>query len=259
MQALHIVLLGVTAIAFVVAAAPGSSIGTGREHGRLIALVVSGAAVVGNAASLMPATPAWYGRFMIVITFAVALWALLTVLARRDEARDAADDARARALYGDAFVERLIAAADRTAPSAGRTATPPSSSDGSAGGAAAGSSASRAAQRNPQPRAGLYAVPDADIVDAEVVDEAPVPTRPVPTRPVATQETFDDYGPARSRRLRGESYVAAHLGDYLPDAKAQVARRQARQRHADADLRARLNRAYGSETDQAGRITSTRA
>lgn len=252
MQALHIVLLGVTAVAFAVAAAPGSRIGADSEHGRLIALVVSGAAVVGNGASLMPATPDWYGRFMIVVTFAVAVWAVLAVLARRDEARDAADDARARALYGDAFVERLIAAADRTAPSVGRTATPPSSSDGAAD--AGRSSGSRAAQRIPQPGVGLYIVPDTDVVDAEVVEESPVPCRPA-----ATQETFDDYGPARARHLRGESYVAAHLADYLPDAKAHVVRRRARARHTDADLRARLARAYGGEPDGGGRITSHRA
>lgn len=261
MQALHIVLLATTASAFIVAAAPGSRVGSGSEHGRLITLVVSGAAVVGNAASLMPGTPGWYARAMIVITFAVVVWALVGLVTGR---RGESEAVVGRQSVGEPRVVRQ-APAQRTPISAGaRGAAVPAGSVGSVAAAAgtSGPAAAAAAASMSGARPGLYAVPEAEIVDAEIVEDdgAELASGPGARLRVATQETFEAAGPRRAGAIRGETYVAAHLGDYLPRRKQHlVSRRSRTQPVADGDLRTRLTRAYAVGLDPRGSLASHQA
>lgn len=303
MQPLHIVLVVATGIAFIVAAAPSSRIGAGREHGRLIALVVSGAAVVGNGASLLPALPPWYGRLMVLLSLGVAVWAGLALLAARDRDRDGvtivtraarpagpvrpalADDGRSRdersvpaagpARSDARFGARFDARFDAATPGAARPFVDYADAMPDHG---AGARASRGEPRRPH----LYVVPSAaDIVDAEIVEDESVedesderhtsdkrdasatPPRGDSTsgRAVATQATFDAAGPAGARgarSVRGETYVAGHLRDYLPESKAGVTRRRSRARH-QGDLRERLESMYADGQDQRGSVVSYRA
>ena len=246
MQALHIVLLATTALAFFAAAAPGSRVGSGSEHGRLITLVVSGAVVVGNAASLMPGTPGWYARAMIVLTFGVVAWALVSLTARG-----------ARGARRETVVLQVRREATRRGPAGGgprvihqpqarRVVVEPTSAP----------ETGRA-----QGRGHLYLVRDTEIIDAEIVEgETPQGNaEPVASARIATQATFDAAGPRGAGRVRGETYVAAHLGDYLPERKQELVHRRSRARHAgNVDLRTRLNRVYGID-EAATSVASFRA
>lgn len=258
MQALHIVLVATTALAFIVAAAPGSRVGSGNEHGRLITLVVSGAAVVGNAASLMSGTPAWYARAMVVITFVVVVWALVSVLnARRGRAEEVLVVRRPQPrVIAQPPVRRVTAPADLGVGVA--AATPSQGAPASPAEPAGVTTPSMPTVTAPAlGRAHLYAVPDSDIVDAEIVEDEPV-NRTATTLRLATQETFDAAEP-RGAGARGETYVAAHLGDYLPESK-RVARRRSHARiDAEVDLRTRLTRAYGLGVDARGGLASHQA
>ncbi|GAB97533.1 hypothetical protein BJY21_001797 [Kineosphaera limosa] len=291
MQALHLVLLAISAVAFVAAATSGTRLGSGSEHGRLITAVVSGAAIVGNAASLLPGTATWYGHFMVVATVGVTAWVIAELVRRTWPGRaERSEQPEVVRVVRTVPVQR---AATMVRPATTQRSTRPAQP----GAFAQPESVTQSApfeQPAAQARPNLYVMPDTDIIDAEIVEEAAslaaaptsaTPTSATPTtawaRPttqpdttgsgprdpgprlvVATQETFAEYGPAAARGLNGPHYVAANLRDYQPQTEADraSARRRATRRHpSDEDLRARLTRTYGQAVERRGTFASYQA
>ena len=278
MHTIHVLLSAASALVLVAAAWPNSRLAAGQSQGRLIALIATAAALVGNLASLLPATPAWYDLGVALATVGVLAWVVRSSIG--GSARDA-----------DSVVGDLAAPCPRgahaTRPVARAAARPvrPASS-------AAGASAH-------------YGDASPRIVEAEIVEDAAdasdstagsAATRVAPVAslaaqrakrmPFATQETFAQAGPAGSEATVGSTYVAGNLTDYLPQRPrgARLARpahevhaaRAARAGRAAgasgatgattgptgptyADLRQQLLEAYGDGAERRGRVTSVKA
>ena len=279
MHTIHVLLSAASALVLVAAAWPNSRLAAGQSQGRLIALIATAAALVGNLASLLPATPAWYDLGVALATVGVLAWVVRSSIG--GSARDA-----------DSVVGDLTAPCPRgahaTRPVARAAARPVRSAPSAAGGASA-----------------HYGDASPRIVDAEIVEDAAdasdstagsAATRVAPVAslaaqrakrmPFATQETFAQAGPAGSEATVGSTYVAGNLTDYLPQRPrgARLARpahevhaaRAARAGRAAgasgatgattgptgptyADLRQQLLEAYGDGAERRGRVTSVKA
>ena len=289
MHTIHVLLSAASALVLVAAAWPNSRLAAGQSQGRLIALIATAAALVGNLASLLPATPAWYDLGVALATVGVLAWVVRSSIG--GSARDA-----------DSVVGDLAAPGPRgahaTRPVARAAARRVRSAPSAAGGASA-----------------HYGDASPRIVDAEIVEDAAdasdstagspagsAATRVAPVAslaaqrakrmPFATQETFAQAGPAGSEATVGSTYVAGNLTDYLPQrprgarlarpahevhaARAARAARAGRAAGASgatdatgattgptgptyADLRQQLLEAYGDGAERRGRVTSVKA
>ncbi|MDO5711534.1 MAG: hypothetical protein Q4P32_07335, partial [Micrococcales bacterium] len=76
MHTIHVLLTGACTLGLIAVALPGSHLGAGRSHGRLVSLISFSAGLVGNTASLLPATPPWYGASVALATLGVLGWAV---------------------------------------------------------------------------------------------------------------------------------------------------------------------------------------
>ncbi len=150
-MSIHAVLLAVSGCALLsaVAGGPLASRTPQLRQTRLMALLISGALMVGNAACLLPDVPTWYSATLITLTTVGLFWVIAATLSAQ---RDAAAQARQ---------ER---AAERIRQSAA-PARPPA--QGSAQGSARGSDGPRESARPARcerprqdtSRGGLYALP----------------------------------------------------------------------------------------------------
>ncbi|WP_226344090.1 hypothetical protein [Agilicoccus flavus] len=241
---LHAGMLAVSAGALLATVA-----GTGRvlersartPHLRLLALLVSGALVVGNVVSLLPGAPQWYSIGLMTLTAAGLVWLAVAALSARSGAavRPAAPAAVRRP-------HAVSAPAARPAAPVAPVASGP-----------------------------LYAtVATNEVIDAEVVEDTPAARTAtvhsiVRDRPRGTVTAADlrALGPNRGAATHGETYVAAALGDYVPADRLPRNRRgqfPARRHGAAATQdaaaqRLRVLRAYGATGDLRGRLRSTQA
>lgn len=115
-MSIHLALLTLSCCALAAATAGSQLAGLTEDAVRAqqMALLVSGALVAGNAACLLPDTPAWYSAALVSLTCAGLVWlAVSLVAARRGEAR-----------RGEARRARVTAGAMDRAPANPRPATP---------------------------------------------------------------------------------------------------------------------------------------
>lgn len=81
-MSVHLLLLTVSccALAAAVAGAPLTERGTKSLQAGRLALLVSGALVLGNAVCLLPGTPAWYSAGLIALTFSGLVWLAVAMI-----------------------------------------------------------------------------------------------------------------------------------------------------------------------------------
>ncbi len=113
---------------------------------------------------------------------------------------------------------------------------------------------------NTRRQAPRYAVPEDldEPIDAQIVedDAGPGPIGPGPDRAVLTAAALLAVGPAGGERTRGVTYVAAHLGDYVPAERRGRPRVAATRTHPPSPeqrlRRLRIRRAYDLDAPGSG-------
>ncbi len=79
MNALHIVLLAVSAVMLAAVSAGSANLRRRSDDLPLIGYIISGALLVGNSASLLPTAPGWYKVAMIAVSLAGVAWFFISV------------------------------------------------------------------------------------------------------------------------------------------------------------------------------------
>ncbi len=236
MQTIHVLLGAAAATGLIAAALPGSRMSARQPGGRLIGLVVFGAAAVGHGASLLPGTPRWYGIAVTIATLVALAWAVRCMLPERAEPR-----------HADEYASRY----------------------GNDDGPRYGSGLTHIVDAEVVDAE----VIDADVMadDDDLASVTSLSDRRSQRMPIATQQTFAAAGPPGGATTMGSTYVAANLSDYLRDrnrggrlgrsAHTVHATRSARAARAKRypDLRHRLLRIYGIEKDPRGGNVSAEA
>lgn len=214
MDMLHLSLLAASAALVAGTTAGGALLRQRQKDLPLLGHITGGALVVGNAACLLPSTPAWYSAAMVAFTVAGFVWFAVSVVTATPS--PATVDARlaSRDIYDGRLPARPVPARPALRVVEARVVQP---DDG------------------------------ADIEDAEIVDEARA-TMATP-RTAATQQTFHEYGPTGGHRATGSTVVATDIGRYVDTRRTRRAHgTHVRRSHTDMDPTTRFLRlaeAYG--------------